>query len=149
MEETSEDTAMSSGSKSALHSPGREQQLGACASPFAGQNGGSNEQHVNPSGCYTSACSVTMTVTANPFISWAKSSSASRESCMINALCFLGPHLFLVMSVRWDVTNMKTDCESCWLEIRWVERATFKSLPMVLQLFDISSEERSKTPEQH
>lgn len=132
---------------SPLHSPGREQQLDACASPFTEQNVGSNEQHVNPSGYYTSACSVTTAVMAVPFISWAKSSSASWESCMINALCFLGPLLFL--SVQWDMTNMKTDCKSSWLEIRWVWWATYKTYHMIFELFDISSEERSKTPEQH
>lgn len=46
-------------------------------SSFTGQYVGSKEQRVNPSDYYMSACSVTTAATANPFISWTKSSSAS------------------------------------------------------------------------
>lgn len=46
--------------------------------PLPSLNGGSKEQRVNPSDYYTSACGVTTAVMADPFISGAKSSSASR-----------------------------------------------------------------------
>lgn len=116
--------------ESSSWTPARLPSLGRTRAPA--QRG----RHVSPSGYDTSACSATAAVMAEPFFRWAKSSSVSQEFCMINEPCFLGPHLFL-MSGRWDVTNMKTDCELCWQEIRrlwWL--GTFKTLQIIFVLFD-------------